>query len=359
VRIATLANASVIHTQRWVRHFRARGHEVRVWSLEAGPDDLAAELLPSAPLPTALRYPWAAPALRRALAAWAPDLVDAHYVPNYGVLAVLTGRHPLSVAAWGSDLLVAAPRDALQRARARWVLGRADLVRAVGRGLADAARRLGADPARLHSIPWGVSRERFHPAGPRVPGRLLSTRMHEPIYDLPALLRGVAPLMRRMDSLTLHVAGDGSERGTLERLAARELPAGRVRFLGRLTPESLAAELAAAEIYLSASRSDSTSLSLLEAMACGAIPVVSDIEGNREWVGEGEGARLFAPGDAAQVAAAIERALASEEWRERARSRNLRTIVERGDWDTQLGRIEALFERLAAAGGRAPAGAGR
>ena len=28
-----------------------------------------------------------------------PDLVDAHYVPNYGVLAALAGRHPLSVAA--------------------------------------------------------------------------------------------------------------------------------------------------------------------------------------------------------------------------------------------------------------------
>src|SRR5207253_3496085 len=45
VRIATLANASVIHTQRWVEYFRSRGHEVAVWSLEPGPPALGARIL--------------------------------------------------------------------------------------------------------------------------------------------------------------------------------------------------------------------------------------------------------------------------------------------------------------------------
>jgi glycosyltransferase involved in cell wall biosynthesis len=92
--------------------------------------------------------------------------------------------------------------------------------------------------------------------------------------------------------------------------------------------------------------------------------VVTDIEGNREWVGEGEGARLFPPGDAAGVTRALERALSDPAWLEAARARNASVIAARGDWSVNLGRIETLFESLAArahrGGAALPAGsAGR
>ncbi|MEK7823725.1 MAG: glycosyltransferase [Candidatus Eisenbacteria bacterium] len=356
MRIATLANAAVGHTRRWVEHFRARGHEVRVWSLERGPVELAAEPLPAAPLPGVLRYPLAAPALTGALARFAPDLVDAHFVPNYGLLGALSGRHPLSVTAWGSDLLLAGRSGPLQRARARFVLTRADLVLADAANLGRAARELGAPADHVHVIPWGVDLVRFRMTGAREPGLLLSTRMHEPVYDLETLIAGVAPVMARRPHLHLVLAGDGRRRGALERLAARLLPAGRYRFVGVLERPALAAYLARAAVYLSASRSDSTSVSLLEAMAGGALPVVSDIEGNREWVEEGEGARMFAPGDPGALAHALERALDEPAWAERACARNRRVVEERGDAARNMGRIEALFTALA--GKRRAAGAG-
>ncbi len=351
MKIATLSNASVVHTQRWVTHFRARGHDVRLFSLEPPPPGLATDALPRAPLPGVLRYPLALPALRRALAAFQPDLVDAHYVPNYGLLGALSGWRPLVVSAWGSDLLVSGGRDALQRARTRFVLRRADLVLADAENLAAAARALGAPPARVRAIPWGIDRARFAPAATRERGLLLSTRMHEDIYDIPVILAGVAPVLARHPHARLVLTGDGSLRGVLEREAARRLPAGRWSFLGRLDPGELAGWLGRAEVYLSASRSDSTSLSLLEAMAAGALPVVSDLEGNREWVADGEGARCFVVGDAAGLTRALEAALADAAWAAAARARNARVIAERGDWHVNLARIEALFAALAAGRG--------
>ena len=347
MRIATLSNASVVHTRRWVEHLRSRGHDVRLYSLEPGPEELGAILLPAAPLPGFLRYPLAVPRLASELDAFRPDVVDAHYVPNYGLMGALVGRHPLSVAAWGSDLLVSGRRDALQRARARHVLARADLVLADSDNLAAAARSLGAGPERLRAIPWGVDRARFRP-GARERGLLLSTRMHEPVYDLPALLRGAAPVLTRHPDAFLAIAGDGSLRPQIEALAATLLPKGRYRFLGRLSPEELAGWLARADLYLSASLSDSTSVSLLEAMAAGAVPVVSDLEGNREWVRNDEGARLFEPGDAAAIARAIEAALADPTWCARAREHNAAVIAARGDWHVNFARIESAFESLAA-----------
>jgi glycosyltransferase involved in cell wall biosynthesis len=353
VRIATLSNASVVHTRRWVEHFRGRGHEVRLWSLEAGPEALPYHALPRAPLPGWLRYPLALPALSRGLAAFGPDLVDAHFVPNYGLLGALAGRRPLVVTAWGSDLLSVGRGDALRRRRARFVIRRADAVLVDSGNLGAAARELGASPERLHVISWGVDRARFRPAVLREPGLLVSARMHERVYDLPALIAGVKPVLERRPGARLVIAGDGSLRDSLERLARDTLPAGRFEFVGRLEAEALAELLGRAEVYLSASLSDSTSVSLLEAMACGAVPVVSDIDGNREWVGEGDGARMFPPRDPAGVTRALERALDDAAWLESARARNLRVIAERGDWDENMGRIEALFRNLvAAAGGR-------
>jgi glycosyltransferase involved in cell wall biosynthesis len=347
MKIATLSNATVVHTRRWVEHLRARGHDVRLWSLEPGPAALEARALPNAPLPGFLRYPLAVPALRRELRTFGPDLVDAHYVPNYGLIGALAGARPLSVAAWGSDLLVAGRRDPLQRARARFVLRRADLVLADADNLANAALALGARRETVRAIPWGVDRGRFAPSARRDPGLLFSTRMHEPVYDIPTLLRAAAGVLARHPHTFLAVAGDGSRLAEHERLATALLPPGRWRFLGRLGPGELAEWLGRADVYLSASLSDSTSLSLLEAMSAGAVPVVSDIEGNREWVADGEGARLFACGDAAGLERALEFVLADPAWCGEARARNAAVIAERGDWHRNFARIEAAFAALA------------
>jgi len=69
VRVAVLGSAAVPHTGRWAAALVARGIEARVWSLEppreGDPSRYRTEVLPSSPLPGVLRYPLAAPALRR------------------------------------------------------------------------------------------------------------------------------------------------------------------------------------------------------------------------------------------------------------------------------------------------------
>ena len=347
MRIATLANASVGHTERWVEFFRGRGHEVALWSLEPGPPALGARPLPVLPLPGALRYPLAVPALMRELATFAPDLVDAHYVPNYGLMGALAGHRPLVINPWGSDLLVAGRRDPLQRARARWVLSRADLVIADAENLGAAALALGARPERTRVLPWGVDLAQFRAGDAREPGLLLSTRMHEEIYDLGTVIDAVAPVLASRPGARLVVTGEGSLRASLERRAAERLPPGRFTFTGRVTAAEMAGWLARAELVISASHSDSTSVSLLEAMASGAVPVVSDIPGNRAWVTEGDGARMFPPGDARALTAALTRALDDDGWRAATRARNRSVVEARADRACNMGQVESWFAALA------------
>jgi len=321
---------------------------VRLFSLEVPPEpDGDWRRLPAWPWPRALRYPLAAPALRRELAGFAPDLVDAHYVPNYGILGALAGRRPLVIHSWGSDLLVSAQRSRWHAARARWALGRADRVFADARVLGEAAVALGVPRARIEVVPWGIELERF-PLGAFVEEpRLVSVRHLEPIYDVTTLVEALPEIAAGHPDLGVEIAGEGPERAALEARARTLGVADRARFRGRVSPAELARLVAASAVYVSTSRSDSTSLSLLEAMAAGSVPVVTDIPGNREWIEPGVGGRLFPVGDARALARAVSETLADAEFRRRARLVNRRAVEERGDWAKSLARVSGIYAALA------------
>ncbi len=349
MRIAVLGNADAIHTRRWAGVLLERGHDVRVFSLEpppAGATGAPVTVLAAAPLPRFARYPLARGAFRRAVAAFDPDLVEAHFVPNYGVLGALLDRHPLAIHAWGSDLLVSARQSPFHAARARYALSRADVVVADARVLGDAALGLGARPAALLVVPWGADLARF-PLAPAVASpTIVSVRQLEPLYDVATLVRALPEVRRAVPGVRVTLAGDGPLRGVLA-AEARDLGVDDVvQFVGRVPHDTLPALYGGAAVYVSTSRSDSTSISLLEAMATGAVPVVSDIAGNREWIDEGVGGRLFPVGDAGALARALVATLEDAAFRESARRVNRARVEREGDWATNVARIEARYREL-------------
>ena len=120
VRIATLANAAVIHTRRWVEHFRARGHDVRAVLARAAPAGLSA--VTAAARAAARR---AALPARGASAARALEALRARprRRPLRAQLRAARGARRRRAAVGGHRLGIrspagAAPRSAAQRARA-------------------------------------------------------------------------------------------------------------------------------------------------------------------------------------------------------------------------------------------------
>ena len=377
MRVALLASGTVIHSRRWFEALVDRGLDIKLFTLEPPPADFAARagsslvLLPSQPLPGLLRYPLAGNALERELERFQPQILDAHFVPNYGLLGALSGRRPLVVNCWGSDLLMAL--DGLRRARARWVLSRADRVLVDADSLARAARRLGVRDDRLRVIPWGVDSKLFPftaDAAQRKSVRSLwpeswrqaisdaatvvvSTRALDPFYDVGTLVRAWSRLVRHREARCL-VIGDGDERGALEKLARDCGVSDSVVFLGRIPHGILAKLLAGADLYVSTSRSDSTSLSLLEAMSAGCFPLVTDIEGNREWLDD-RGARFFPVGDVERLAEVLDLCIgaAADSGKsaelDDARRQNRRRVVEDADWHGAIDQVIGEFETLLAA----------
>lgn len=79
----------------------------------------------------------------------------------------------------------------------------------------------------------------------------------------------------------------------------------KVKFYGYASRESLYAQMAANWCYVSAARSDGSSVSLLEAMSAGRVCVTSDFPSNREWIKDGVSGFTFRNGDAHDLATTL------------------------------------------------------
>jgi glycosyltransferase involved in cell wall biosynthesis len=89
------------------------------------------------------------------------------------------------------------------------------------------------------------------------------------------------------------------------RLAASPALAERVDLLGCLPYERMAALLSAADMFVLGSHREGSGYALIEAIACGAVPVVTDIPSFRAITAGGRLGRLWPPGDARALAAAL------------------------------------------------------
>lgn len=176
-------------------------------------------------------------------------------------------------------------------------------------------------------VPNIVNLEAFQPAAsrPRQP-HILVTRNLDQIYDIGTAIRAFAHVRREHPDARMTVAGSGTERAALERLA-RQLALGEaVRFTGQIDNTLLPDLYRAASVVLNPSRVDNMPNSLLEAMASG-VPVVSTNVGGVPYLVEDEHtALLVRPGDARAMADAVVRLHSEPELAERLRAAALRAV---------------------------------
>jgi L-malate glycosyltransferase len=393
LRIAVLADFEGPHARAWLRYFIDRGHDVHAISFYAPSVPIEGAtmhaLRPASPplrssergqvedspgrggevprlidrvastiprggvrLVHGARYRMAG--LRGVLKRIAPDVFHAHYLVEHGFYGALAGVHPLVVSAWGSDVLVEPRRDAISRWIARWTVARADLVTSNNAHMARRIGDLGALPAKVEVVTLGADRYDLERAGDSVNRRepdasrapvILSTRAHEPLYNIAEIIDAQAIAVRARAGVRLIVAHGGSQTAALRTRAAAG--GASVEFAGFLDRSRFRDALAGAEVFVSVPSSDATSVALLQAMAAGAFPIVSDLPSQGEWIRDGENGLIVPLHQPPALAAAIERALGDAMLRRTAAEINRRIVEERGLNETQMAKMEALYRGLA------------
>ena len=252
------------------------------------------------------------PDLRRVVRKLRPDVVHAGSIQTAALLTVLSGFRPLVSMSWGSDLLKDADRDRGWRWATRYTLDHTSVLVGDCQAVADKAAAFGFPRERVVLFPWGVDLERFHTgAEPELRDRLgwpedalilLSNRSWEPLYGVDVVVRAFIEAARQEPRLHLLLLGGGSQAAHLRQILIQSGLMERVHFGGQIPNAELPRYYRAADLYLSASHSDGSSVSLMEALGCGRPVLVSDIPGNLEWIKPGEQGWFFPDGDAAALA---------------------------------------------------------
>ncbi len=119
--------------------------------------------------------------------------------------------------------------------------------------------------------------------------------------------------------------------------------AGSMKFLGYVDPETMAAAMAHARVFVFSSLLEACPNTLIEAMGCGAAIVASDTEPNREVAGE---AVVWCDGRSAeQMARAILKVAREEAFRRELRERALRQGA-RFSWDRTAEQLVGVLEKV-------------
>ena len=231
---------------------------------------------------SSVRYFLAVPQFRRFLGAIRPDVLLVLYGGGFAQLAFLSGFRPYVVFAVGSEVLL---RSGIQRQITRFAFERASHVFANGQFLATKTREL-APKAAVTSLLLGVDIDRFVSDFPLGSPHFLCNRGFRYPYNNDFIIRALSNL-GQVGPFTFHFASAGPELQSSQALAASILPPNlkeSVKFWGGLPEDQMLDLIRRSRFFVSMSFSDGTATSMLEAMACGAYPILSDIPQNREWI---------------------------------------------------------------------------
>ena len=294
--------------------------------------------------------------VRRLVQRIRPDILDAHYIGVPAYLAVASGFHPLVLSAWGSDILIDAKRNPLRRILTQSALKKAEMVICDSETARKRLLELGTRPDKITKIFWGVDTQQFNPQrrdeelkgnlGVSGAPTIICVRNLKPVYNVEMLIRAIPLILEQTPQARFILAGDGEQRGYLKSLASSLGVLDSIKFVGLIPHNELPKYLASSDIYVSTSLSDSTSLSLQEAMACELAPVVTDLPANREWIVDGENGFIVPINDVRRLADKIGYLIENVEVRRKLGRPGRSIIEEEAEYEKNMKKMENVYEQL-------------
>ena len=283
------------------------------------------------------------------------QLIHVHWAIPTGLIGVLASTllgKPLIVTVHGSDFRLAMDRSSLLKKIFLYVCKRAKHLNCVSEMMRKEIEKLGISGKKVSTFPMGIE-ENFLGKGRGQKGNLnhrpitiLSNRNLLPIYNVSLLIRAIPIILQEESRIKILIAGDGPERKKLEQDAKNLNVDNVVRFLGQIPHEKMPDLLNQADIYVSTSLYDGTSVSLLEALASGAFPVVTDIPANREWITDGKNGFLVPPDEESILAKRIIEAIRNKALLEKSRYENMSLTKEKALWPVTIEKVKQIYERV-------------
>lgn len=247
--------------------------------------------------------------LQRIIRKIKPDLIHAGPIQTCAFIAVLTGFRPILTMSWGFDLMKDVYRGRWWEFATRYTLKRSAFFTSDAEVTRNTAVRYGMNPQKTIVFPWGVDLTHFTPhSAPRTSHEgftIFCNRSWEPNYGVDVLARAFVRVAQQKPDVSLLLIGGGSQGHIIRQILNSGGVMDNVSFPGQISNRELPRFYQMADLYISPSHVDGSSVSLMEALACGLPCLVSDIPANKEWVFDDQNGWLFPDGNVDALAAKI------------------------------------------------------
>lgn len=296
-----------------------------------------------------------------------PDIVHSHSLWYPGYLGVYIKGYPFVITVFDGDVLW--EKDVIGRrvsfySKVRTKLGikKANLITGESQELMNACIKKGAGNNKVHiTRAWGVDLKLFNCNGDKTEIRrklflpedyniVLSPRNNTTaFYNLDKIVKAIPKIISKIENVYFvfiwHEDNPEKEK-ELNNLALKLSVNDHLIIVGFVNHNKVALYHKASDIMVSVSQFDSGPVALQEAMACGNVPVISDLPSVREWITNDLNGILVDPNNVDQIADSIIRLLENDEMRKTFSERNWKLIQEKGDQEQWMGKMEELYYSL-------------
>jgi glycosyltransferase involved in cell wall biosynthesis len=283
-----------------------------------------------------------------------PDLVHAGPIQTCAFIAVLSGFRPILTMSWGYDLVQDADRNGWMRWVTRYTLKRSAFFISDANVSREKAIAFGMDPEKMVIFPWGIDLKQFSAKSDNQKSKtvnrksltLFCNRTWEEIYGVDVLAKAFVKVAAVNPKLNLILLGGGSQGAKIRQILMNGGVLDRVHFGGHVAQADLPRWYHMADLYISPSHVDGSSVSLMEALASGLPCLVSDIPGNKEWIVDSENGWLFRDGDVDDLAGKIFYAIKNRKLFKKIGESARKTAEQKADWKKNFGKLLETYEKV-------------
>ncbi len=295
--------------------------------------------------------------LSKIIKTFEPDILHSGWVQLDGLVAALTRFQPILQMPWGSDILINPSKTEKNYKQTKFVINHSSHITCDCEEVKNTILNIADfDKKKITVIPWGIDLKLFNPdrINTNIIGSLkweykrviITTRSLSRLYGIHYFIMALPSIIEKEPDTRVLLIGTGPQENELKEIVKSLDLNLYVEFIGEVPNDHLAYYLNSAEVYVSTSKSDGSSLSLLEAMACGLPMVVSDVPAICEWVIDGENGYVVPRNKVNPISEKILKLFNDLNTARKMGEINLQIAKERADWNKNFLKLERIYNNM-------------
>jgi len=257
ITIAYVADGSSVHTRRFLSYLANKGFNIHLITYtQSRIENVKIHDVATARTRIPLRIVQSIRLIRKIK----PDVLHAFYITNNGVVAALSGFHPLVLSAWGDDIATDPERSGILKLFIKLALKVATLVETTDKLGLERLVELGCDSRKVFVQNMGVDTSLFSPnskseilrkeLGIEDSYSVICARSWKPEYRVDVCIRAIPLVLQRIPDTKFIFLGGGPLEKELKDLAAKLGVSASGLFVGNIPEKDMAKYLSSVDLYV-------------------------------------------------------------------------------------------------------------